>query len=410
VTLKIMVRARRVPPGTYSINLMFSPRVPARLEANALTRAIASAQAAGRPLIDLTVTNPTRVGLTYPAGLFHALSAHDVASYRPQPFGLETARRAVADDYARRGIRVAPDRVILTASTSEAYSLLFKLLCASSGDSVMVPVPSYPLFEHLTGLDGVDAVPYRLDLHDRWSVDRDSLAGGWRPATRAVLAVSPNNPTGSVLGDEDLAAVDDLCAGRDAALIVDEVFADYPLLPSLTVTNGAGRQPSALTFRLGGLSKSVALPQLKLGWIAVDGPDPLVAEALDRLELICDTYLSVSTPVQVAAQDVMHRGAAVRQQLLDRVRANDTRLRVCAARHPAIDVLPAEAGWSAVLRVPAGDGEEALVVRLVQEEGIIVHPGFFFDFPREAYIVVSLLPEPDIFESGVSRVLERVDV
>ncbi|MGH9372907.1 MAG: pyridoxal phosphate-dependent aminotransferase [Vicinamibacterales bacterium] len=389
---------------------MFSTRVPARLESNALSRAVERARASGRTLIDLTLSNPTRAGIEYPPGLFQALSRPDVARYCPHPFGLDAARQAVAADFRRRGVAAAADRIVLTSSTSEAYSLLFKLLCAPSGDAVLVPVPSYPLFEHLTSLDGVAAVPYRLAYDGRWWVDFHDVDERWTPRIRAVLAVSPNNPTGSVLADAELDRLDAACAARTAALIIDEVFADYPLEAPAAAINAGLKSPSAaLTFRLGGLSKSAALPQVKLGWIAVDGPKSLVHEALERLELICDTYLSVSTEVQVAAPELIAGGADTRRQVTDRVRGNYATLCARVSEHRSTDVLNLEAGWSAVLRVLSRSTEEEIVLDLIERDGVIVHPGYFFDFPHEAFLVVSLLPEPETFAEGVRRVLERVD-
>jgi len=390
---------------------MFSSRVPSQLEPNPLSRALERAHSAGRPLIDLTLTNPTRAGITYPMHLFQSLAAPAVATYAPLPFGLECAREAVAGDYARRGLQVSADRIVLTTSTSEAYSLLFKLLCAPAGDDVLVPVPSYPLFEHLTSLDGVRAVPYPLHYDGRWWLDIESIDRSWNGQTRAVLAVSPNNPTGSVISTAELTALDTSCAGHGAALIIDEVFADYSLAETAPPISNAGTsvRPEALTFRLGGLSKSAALPQLKLGWIAADGPDRLVSDALARLELICDTYLSVSTPVQVAAPGLIDAGVDLRRQVSDRVRGNYARLRECAIGHPAVEVLNSEGGWSAVLRIPSKATEEELVLKLIEEDTVLVHPGFFFDFPHEAFLVVSLLPEPENFREGVRRLLERVD-
>lgn len=385
---------------------MFSSRVPGELEPNRLTQAIRTARAAGGPLYDLTITNPTAAGIIYPPSILDRLANPAARSYEPRPFGLGTAREAVVGDYARRGINVARERVVLTASTSEAYSLLFKLLCDPQGDSVMVPVPSYPLFDHLTRLDGVRSIPYRLDYHGRWTVDFDSVDSGWDASVRAVLAVSPNNPTGSVLSAAERHGLSTRCAERDAALIVDEVFADYPL-----DTDSVRLQAdTCLTFRLGGLSKSAGLPQVKLGWIAVDGPDRQVVEALDRLELICDTYLSVSTPVQVAAPALIQAGAFVREQIAQRVRTNYASLRALAAAYPSTEFLNAEAGWSAVVRVPSTRSEEALALELIERDGVLVHPGFFFDFAHEAFLVVSLLPEPPTFFEGARRMLERADV
>ena len=399
---------------------MFSSRVPRQLEANAFSRALGAARAAGRELIDLTVSNPTRAGILSPPELLAALADPRAAQYAPEPFGLAAARRAVAGDYARRGVRTSADRIVLTASTSEAYSLLFKLLCAPSGDAVLVPVPSYPLFEHLTRLDGVEAAAYSLRYDGRWWLDVESLDRMWTPRTRAVLAVSPNNPTGSLLSAVEMAGLAERCAARDAALIVDEVFADYPLGSPGSEDSGAtkagkGPGPSdpghapCLTFRLGGLSKSAALPQLKLGWIAVDGPAHLVDDALARLELICDTYLSVSTPVQVAAPALMAGGAALRVQVGERVRGNYARLRQLCSQSATVDLLHADAGWSAVLRVAATASEEQMTLDLLERDGVVVYPGFFFDFPREAFLIVSLLPEPGAFAAGVQAILERLD-
>jgi alanine-synthesizing transaminase len=398
---------------------MFSLRVPCHLETNRLSRALDRARAEGRALIDLTVTNPTASGIEYPPGVLASLSCAAAGVYDPEPFGLFRAREAVSRDYARRGVAVPPSRVILTASTSEAYSLLFKLLCEPSGDSVLVPAPSYPLFDHLTRLDGVTTAAYSLEYDGRWALDFDTVDTAWTGRTRAVLAVSPNNPTGSVLSVSEIKQLAARCAARDAALIVDEVFADYPLAasperpvrnPDSRLTNPEARAPGpeCLTFRLGGLSKSAGLPHVKLGWIAVDGPDALVAPALERLEFICDTYLSVSTPVQVAADTLIAEGASTRGRILDRVRGNYARLRDLGDSYKSVDVLPVDAGWSAVLRIPSRATEEEIVLELLQRDGVVVHPGFFFDFPHEAFLVVSLLPEPQAFADGIRRVLERV--
>jgi alanine-synthesizing transaminase len=392
---------------------MFSERLPPSLEPNRITQAVRRARADRRPLLDLTITNPTTAGFEYPSSMLDALTAPPSLTYEPQPLGLLEARHAVACDYARRGVDAAPERIVLTSSTSEAYSLLFKLLCEPQGDAVMVPVPSYPLFDHLTALDGVQALPYRLDFHGRWTMEREDLERRWTDRVRGVLAVSPNNPTGSVLSAEELAALSTFCAERAAALIVDEVFADYPLAGGGRSKAGgqwleaAGKGP--LIFRLGGLSKSAGLPQVKLGWMLIDGPDDLVREAIARLDVICDAYLSVSTPVQVAAPALIAAGASVRAQILDRVRLNYRSLVSAAASHSAIEVLPTEAGWSSVVRVPSTRSEEELVVDLLEHDGVLVHPGFFFDFPHEAFLVVSLLAEPAVFDEGMRRVLERAD-
>jgi alanine-synthesizing transaminase len=384
---------------------MFSSRVPPELTPNRLAAAVAAHRSAGRSILDLTSTNPTRVGLDYPADLLAPLASDAALVYQPEPFGLPAARGAVAADFARRGISVAADHVVLTASTSEAYTLLFKLLC-DPGDDVLVPTPSYPLFDHLTRLDALNAREYALQYHGRWEVDVDSMDAAWSGRTKAVLAVSPNNPTGSTWSEPEWEAVATRCASKGAALIVDEVFADYPLEGrALPVGPPSG---GALVFRLGGLSKSAALPQVKLGWIAVDGPTALVCPALARLELICDTYLSVSTPVQVAAPALIERGAVVRSQVQERIERNFATLRQAAAADPSVELLHADGGWSAVVRVPARIAEEELVIGLLERCDTLVHPGFFFDFAHEAFLVFSLLPRPGDFAEGVRRVMEHL--
>jgi aspartate/methionine/tyrosine aminotransferase len=384
---------------------MFSTRVPEDRVPTRYARALAAARRRGN-LLDLTLSNPTRAGLAYPAGLLDPLADPASLTYRPEPFGVEDARAAVAGTYAARGLAIAAERIVLTASTSEAYSLLFKLLCDPGRSTVLTPVPSYPLFDHLARLDGVTERRYTLEFHGAWTIDAGSLERAWTSDTRAVLAVSPNNPTGSILGAADAEALAARCARGGAALIVDEVFHDYPLRGPIPEPP-ALREPPCLLARLGGLSKTIGLPQVKLGWIALDGPADLVAEALDRLELIADTYLSVSTPVQIAARRLLASGAAVRASILDRVRANDAALRRLASPRPSVTVLPVEAGWSAVLRVPATRSEEDLAIDLLERDGVAVHPGYFFDFPHEAFVVISLLPEPDTFARGVERLLER---
>ena len=386
---------------------MFSKRVPDDRRPNDLAVALARARARG-PLLDLTVSNPTRVGIQYPADLLAALAAPAALRYQPAPLGMREAREAVAATFARRGLRMDPDRIVLTASTSEGYSLLFKLLCEPGRSNVLTPVPSYPLFDHLTRLDGVDQRRYALEYHGIWSVDVECMDAAWSGETRAVLAVSPNNPTGSVLRQSDAAELVARCASRQAALIVDEVFCDYPLgaaLPEAAALNS----PPCLVCRLGGLSKTVGLPQVKLGWIALDGPDALVAEALDRLELIADTYLSVSTPVQAAAASLLDKGEPVRSQILDRLRVNDATVREVVGGANGATVLPAEGGWSAVIRVAATRSEASLVLDLLERDGVVVHPGYFFDFPHEAFLVVSLLPDPDVFARAVRLLQDRLD-
>ena len=387
---------------------MFSSRTPANLAPNRVTEALRALRGRRVPFVDLTESNPTRAGFDYPHDLLAPLGEARGLDYAPSPLGVMDARRAVAADYARRGAAVPPERIVLDASTSDGYSLLFKLL-ADAGDEVLVPRPSYPLFDHLTRLDLVVPRHYDLDIHGDWSIDFASLERAITPRTRAVLVVSPNNPTGSFIGAGELDRLAAICVPRDIAIIADEVFADYELEPGAAGRAGrvATRQ-DVWSFSLGGLSKSVGLPQVKLGWMAVGGPDRVVTRALERLELVCDTYLAVSTPVQLAAAELLERGAAVRSQIAARVVANYRALQAAVAGAPSCRVLRSEGGWYAVLQVPSLQPEEDLVLRLLAD-GVLTHPGYFFDFPRESFLVVSLLPPEASFAVGVSRVLRHFD-
>ena len=384
------------------------PRLPQDLEPNALARLVQAKRRAGASIVDLTESNPTRAGFSYPDDLLAPLADARALEYDPQPLGLWSARAAVAADFRRRGIVLSADRVALTSSTSEAYALLFKLLC-DAGDAVLVPHPSYPLFEHLTQMEAVTAVPYALECHGSWRIDLDSVRAAAGDRVRAILIVSPNNPTGSFLHRDDLAALVELAAARNIPLIGDEVFADYRLDPSPASTHVLAAA-DVLAFSLGGLSKSAGLPQLKLGWIGFGGPSARVDEAIAVYEIVADTYLSVSTPVQAAAAELIERGAGIRAQILARLKRNLEALRSQAVAFPAVAVLPVEGGWSAVMQVPSVGSEESLILNLLDQDDVLVHPGYFFDFPREAFIVVSLLVEPALFDTALARVLARVAV
>jgi len=384
---------------------MFSSRLPSALVPNAISRAAAALRAARGPLLDLTETNPTKVGLQCGPEVLAALSSPLGTSYEPEPLGMATAREAVAREYGRSGLlpSIDPDTVVLTASTSEAYTLLFKLLC-DPGDDLLVPQPSYPLFDSLTTLDAVVSRPYRLDFHGTWSIDRDSVQHAVTPRTRAILVVSPNNPTGSMLRSADREWIAAFAAEHDIAVIADEVFADYPLRPARDAASWLG-ETRALTFVLGGLSKSAGLPQLKLGWIVVSGPSSVARQALERLEIICDTYLSVSTPVQIAAPALFDAGRDLRGRIQARISRNLSALEALIDADSSVSLLSPEGGWCVVLRVPATESEEALVLRLMHDANVLVHPGFFFDFASEAFLIVSLLPEPSVFDDAMARVL-----
>jgi aspartate/methionine/tyrosine aminotransferase len=382
--------------------MTFSNRLPPHAEINPLSRAIASLHAAGARIIDLTESNPTTVGLDYPVGWLDVLGAEHVLRYAPQSLGLAVAREAIAADYARRGSRVNPAQIVLSASSSEAYSWLFKLLC-NPGEAVLVPQPSYPLFDHLTRLEAVQAIPYHLAYHGRWEIDFDSV--NTAPGNvRAVLLVSPNNPTGSFVTRDEARRLAEIARARGWAIVADEVFADYPLdvreAPTESVMN-----LDVLSFTLGGASKSLGLPQIKLGWTVVGGPDSERARALSALEIIADAFLSVGTSVQGAAPSLLAGGGVVRDQIRRRIAENLVRARAVVQEHPSCSLLPVEGGWSLVVRVPALRSEEALTLDLLERERVLVHPGYFFDFPHEAFVVVSLIVPPDQFADGFARAL-----
>jgi aspartate/methionine/tyrosine aminotransferase len=383
---------------------------------NALAGVTRAAAARGG-LLDLTETNPTRVGLAYPAGaLAAALARAPFATYEPAPFGLPAGRAAVAADYARAGVSVDPSRVVLTASSSESYGFLFKL-CCDPGDAVLVPEPSYPLFEYLTRLEGAVPIGYRLAFDGVWHVDFASLtealaaAGRDGRRARALVVVSPNNPTGSFLKRDELARLAALAARNDLALISDEVFAPYPFAPDPTrvvaaAVDGAGAEAPAI-FSLGGLSKACGLPQLKLGWIVAGGRQ--AAAALAALELIADTYLSVGTPVQAALADLLTLGADVRAAITARVTDNRAALAAALPEASGCTLLPAEGGWSAIVRLPASRSDESWAAGLAAEAAVLVQPGYFFDLRGGTFLVVSLLPAPEVFAAGIARLVAHVE-
>ena len=388
------------------IAAVFSSRIPSNLSPNPISRALELARRRG-PLVDLTESNPTRAGFTVdPHRMTELLATPDATRYEPDPRGWIGARQSVAEYYAERGESVDPDRVVLTASTSEGYALLFKLLC-DAGDDVLVPSPSYPLFEHLANAECVRAAPYQLDFDGRWRLDSDELERVVSPRTKAVVVVSPNNPTGSVLTTDEVRGVADFCVRRGAALICDEVFADYPhRLP-----HRAARAPfecdGVVTFTLNGLSKIVGVPQLKAAWILVDGTPDQVAEVMPRLEFLADLYLSVGTPVQRALPGLLALASETQAAIRDVLGQNLVFLRESTAG-TAVDGVPVEAGWAAVLRIPRILDDESFVLRLLDEEATFVQPGYFYDFAREGFVVVSLLTPPPVFRDGVARLLSLV--
>lgn len=385
---------------------MFSRRTDWNLLQNRFTEAIEAAKQAEQLILDLTISNPTHAGLTYDRqAILDGLARTGVLDYDPQPKGLSSARHAVAAYYAERGEQIDPESLVLTTSTSEAYSYVFRLL-ANPGDEVLVPKPSYPLFEFLADLNDVKLVPYPLIYDHGWQIDLHSLNQALTEESRAIVCVHPNNPTGSYVSEEERSKLNEFCAERDMALVVDEVFLDYAhdgQRRSSFVSNSG-----APTFTLSGLSKISALPQMKLGWITVSGPEALATDALARLEVIADTYLSVSTPVQMAAPVLLEQRKSVQPQLMQRIHENLRELD-CQLAKRACTRLHVEGGWYAVLRVPVTQSDEDLAIALLRRSGVLVHPGHFYDFPNDGYLIVSLIAEIDIFRQGVTKILNCIE-
>jgi len=389
---------------------MFSQRTNWRLTPNALTRALEEARASGQQILDLTVSNPTQASVRPDSEIvLAALANPEAMHYDPQPRGLLAARQAVCRYYreAHEVFDLDPERLILTTSTSEAYSYVFRLLC-NPGDEILVPKPSYPLFEFLADLADVKLVPYPLLYDHGWQIDFDSLYKAATAQTRAVILVHPNNPTGSYVSASETSALNVFCRDYGLALIVDEVFLDYSHddAPRRSFVTNA----DALTFTLSGVSKISALPQMKFAWVTTSGPEEMVAEAGARLEIVADTYLSMNAPVQLAGPVLLDQRKQVQPILLDRLRVNLAELDAQLAGRPSCSRLLVEGGWYVILRVPAIESDEDLAIRLLRKARVSVHPGHFYDFPNEGHLVVSLITEPADFREGVARLLVVVGV
>jgi len=383
---------------------MFSRRTDWKLAPNRLTMAIDEARAAGRQPIDLTISNPTRAGISYHvSAILDSLGRNRSLDYDPQPKGLIGAREAIAEYYDSRREQVDPEALVLTSGTSEGYSYIFRLL-ANPGDEILVPKPSYPLFDLLADLQDVKLVPYPLLYDHGWQIDFPSLNNAVTSKTRAVVLVHPNNPTGSYVSQSEQNALNKFCNEHGLALIVDEVFLDY--------SHDAARRPTfaannaALTFTLSGLSKISALPQMKLAWIVTSGPAEQVHAAMQRLEVIADTYLSVNAPIQLATAVLLDQRRIVQSFLLTRLQVNLEEFDQQLSRQKLCVRLHVEGGWYAVLRVPVTQSDEDLAIAIMKNLSVLVHPGHFYDFASDGYLVVSLITEPKEFSEGIKRVLD----
>ena len=383
---------------------MFAERTKWNLEPNRLSEALAQHRVARKPLVDLTVSNPTECGFDYDQrAILEALQNPAALKYTPEPRGLVLARQAVAEYYAERCVAVNVDDIFLTTSTSEAYSYAFRLLC-NPGDEILIPAPSYPLFDFLADIQDVKVVRYPFVYDHGWQVDFHSLERAITPRTRAVVVVHPNNPTGHFTKRTEVEKLNVICIERGLALIVDEVFLDFCL--------GAERPASfagnadALTFTLSGVSKVCGLPQMKAAWLVVSGPQKLKEEAKPRLEVIADTFLSMNAPVQLALPLFLLQCGSFQKQLMERVRRNLADLDRQLSLQKVCSRLALEGGWYAVLRVPATGSDEELALSLLNQSGVYVHPGHFYDLPHEGFLVVSLISQEDESSHGLASLLE----
>jgi alanine-synthesizing transaminase len=388
---------------------VFARRTNWTLTQNRYTKAVEAYCASGRRPLDLTASNPTTIGLLYDhEKIVAALTHPNALRYEPASKGILPARDAVAGYYAELGAAVLAEDLVLTVSTSEAYTYCFRLLC-DPGDEVLIPAPSYPLFEFLADLQDVKLVPYELVYDHGWQIEFESLRRAITPRTRVVMVVHPNNPTGSYLKQWEIDRLNELCSEHSLAIVADEVFLDYNLEPEQTRPTLAANK-GALTFTLSGLSKISALPQIKVAWLCVSGPEDLAREAMARLEVIADTYLSPNAPVQWAIPALLETRRSIQQQLCERVQRNLAELDAQLGTHMAASRLRVEGGWYAVLRVPVTRTDEELAIVLLENDGVLVHPGHFFDFPCDGYLVLSLITPGDEFKSGVTKILKFLNV
>jgi alanine-synthesizing transaminase len=384
---------------------MFSKRTDWQLTRNRLTEALDQKRSEGSPVLDLTISNPTRAGLRYDeAKILQSLSTPQSLDYDSQSKGLPSARSAVADYYrAEHGLNLDIERIILTTSTSEGYSFVFRLLC-NPGDELLVPKPSYPLFEFLADLQDVKLIPYPLIYDHGWQMDFHSLEKLVTERTRGVVVVHPNNPSGSFVNVEEQRLLNSFCREHSLAVIADEVFLDYSHQQTAPQTFAANQE--ALTFTLSGVSKISALPQMKVAWIVTSGPSAEVEAAQARLEVIADTYLSMNAPIQWAIPALLEERHNIQKQLLTRVLANLVDLDRQLAEQKTVQRLQVEGGWYAVLRVPVTQTDEELAVELLRRKSVLVHPGHFYDFPSDGYLVLSLIGPENDFAEGIERLLQ----
>lgn len=384
-------------------NFPFARRTNWRQETNAVNKALEDLAAGNIPVLDLTASNPTACGFNYPERMLEGLNSKQNLNYNPDACGMLQARKNVSQYYHSQNLHLPPENIILTASTSEAYSFLMRLL-VNPGEKVLIPRPSYPLFQFLLEINDVEFDYYPLVYDGQWHLDCLALERCVDAKTKAIILVNPNNPTGSYINHAELNFLNELCRKHQMAIISDEVFLDYVINPGDFISLAGNK--TALTFALGGLSKTLGLPQMKCAWILASGSENILQESLSRLEIIADTYLSVNTPVQNALGSWLKFAPDFQQQIIARVSANYQWLSVHLSDHT--ELLSLQGGWYATLRIPAVKSEEECVLEFLREDHVSVYPGYFFDFEREAYIVLSLLPEASIFQEATGRIMKRL--
>lgn len=381
----------------------YSQRLSWNFSLNPLSRDLAQRRSRNEPVLYLTNSNPTEVFLDYPnAAITDAFSRIDSFRYAPEPLGAFFARLAVSRYYASHGIDIPPEWIVLTASTSEAYALLFKLFC-NPGDEILVPAPSYPLFEFLAQLESVRVENYHLRFDGSWYIDFEHLRKQITPRTRAIVVVNPNNPTGSFIRPSEAAMLEEIAIERAIPVVCDEVFLDFGFVSQFELVKTFIGRNDVVSFSLNGLSKAAGMPQMKLGWIVINGPEAQRTLARERLELITDTYLSVGTPVQKALPRLFEIGGDIRTMIQGRIAHNLSMLQN-VLQSGAAQPLHCEGGWSAIVRLPATRSEESWTLRLLNECGVVVQPGYFFDMPSEPYAVVSLITAPEEFAAGIEQI------
>ncbi len=386
---------------------LFSCRTEWELSPNQIFTTLENLRKDNVTVFDLTESNPTRCGLNYPQEIFQSLANEGNLQYDPSPKGSMVAREAISHYYKTKNIKVDPAQIFLTSSTSEAYSFLFRLL-VNPQETVMFPRPSYPLFSFLGDLNDIKMDTYPLMSENQWAIDVVQLKKNIHPATKVLVTVNPNNPTGSCIQKKELEALNNLCAQHNMALISDEVFWDFASERREEAVSLAGND-AVLTFTLGGLSKVLGLPQMKLSWIIVSGPEAVVQEAQNRLEVIADTYLSVNTPAQNALDTWLSLKDSIQDKIITRLKHNREFLMTKIQSVPNCQLIPSEGGWYVVLKIPNSQTEEKWVMDFLTQDNVFVHPGYFFDFQEEGFIILSLLPKEDVFSEGVRRIFQRLE-